>query len=214
MQNFSYFIKSLEMTTGSDYGYVDLPGMNMTNRFFVAANGPVQIFNYHNVGANFKVFYPAAYYCCYLARNAESFDATRMTTRDVDALRGMIDDIKALDKSERTATKDDEVTILEILIEMNLRGIHIKPIDIYKSRAAEFFIDDDGEIVPPINSLPGIGQAAAEGFVAAREAGPFVSQDDMVRRKVSKSMVEQLKLAGCLNGIPETSQVTLFEFAV
>ena len=164
--------------------------------------------------AYFKVFHPAAYYCCYLARNAESFDATRMTTRDVDALRGMIDDIKALDKSERTATKDDEVTILEILIEMNLRGIHIKPIDIYKSRAAEFFIDEDGEIVPPINSLPGIGQAAAEGFVAARGAGPFVSQDDMVRRKVSKSMVEQLKLAGCLNGIPETSQVTLFEFAM
>ncbi|MBR6220126.1 MAG: PolC-type DNA polymerase III [Clostridia bacterium] len=162
--------------------------------------------------AYFKIFYPAAYYCCYLARNAESFDATRMTTRDVDALRGMIDDIKALDKSERTATKDDEVTILEILIEMNLRGIHIKPIDIYKSRAAEFFIDEDGEIVPPINSLPGIGQAAAEGFVTARQAGPFISQDDMVRRKVARSMVEQLKLAGCLNDIPETSQVTLFEF--
>jgi len=162
--------------------------------------------------AYFKVFYPAAYCCCYLARNAESFDGTRMTTRDVEALRGMIEDIKALDKSERTATKDDEMTILEILIEMNLRGIHIKPIDIYKSRAADFFIDEDGEIVPPINSLPGIGAAAAEGFVEARKAGPFISQDDMVRRKVSKSMVEQLRLAGCLNGIPETSQVSLFEF--
>ena len=161
--------------------------------------------------AYFKVFHPAAYYCCYLARNAESFDATRMTTRDVDALRGMIDDIKALDKSERTATKDDEMTILEILVEMNLRGIHLKPIDIYESRASEFFIDKDGEIVPPINSLPGIGLSAAEGFVAARAEGPFISQDDMVRRKVAKSMVEQLRLAGCLNDIPETSQVTLFE---
>lgn len=59
MQNFSYFIKSLEMTTGSDYGYVDLPGMNMATDYFVAANGPVQIFNYHNVGSTFKVFYPA-----------------------------------------------------------------------------------------------------------------------------------------------------------
>ena len=162
--------------------------------------------------AYFKIFYPAAYYCCYLARNAESFDATRMTTRDVDALRGMIDDIKALDKSERTATKDDEVTILEILIEMNLRGVHIKPIDIYKSRAAEFVIDEEGEILPPINSLPGIGASAASAFVEARQAGPFISQDDMVRRKVSQSMVDQLRLAGCLNGIPETSQVTLFEF--
>ncbi len=164
--------------------------------------------------AYFKVFHPAAYYCCYLARNAESFDATRMTTRSVDALRDMIEDIRALDKSERTATKDDEMSILEILVEMNLRGIHLKPIDIYKSRASEFYIDGDGEIVPPINSLPGIGQAAAEAFVAARAEGPFISQDDMVRRKVSKSMVEQLKLAGCLNDIPETSQVTLFDFTV
>ena len=164
--------------------------------------------------AYFKVFYPTAYYCCYLARNAESFDATRMTTRDVDVLRGMIDDIKALDKSERTATKDDEMTILEILIEMNLRGVHIKPIDIYRSQATDFIIDEDGEILPPINSMPGIGASAAEAFVEARKGGPFISQDDMVRRKVSKSMAEQLKLAGCLNDIPETSQVTLFEFTM
>ena len=68
--------------------------------------------------------------------------------------------------------------------------------------------------MPPINSLPGIGLAAAEGFVAAREAGPFISQDDMVRRRVNKSMVEQLRLAGCLNDIPETSQVTLFDLTV
>jgi len=163
--------------------------------------------------AYFKVFYPEAYYCCYLHRNAESFDATRMCTEDVEALRGMIEDIKALDKSERTATKDDEMTILEILIEMNLRGVHMLPIDIYQSEAADFRIVN-GRILPPINSLPGVGLSAAEALVAARADGPFISQDDMVRRKVSKSVVEQLKLAGCLNHIPETSQVTLFEFGV
>ncbi len=163
--------------------------------------------------AYFKVFYPEAYYCCYLHRNAESFDATRMCTEDVEALRGMIEDIKALDKSERTATKDDEMTILEILIEMNLRGVHMLPIDIYQSEAADFKIVN-GRILPPINSLPGVGLSAAEALVAARADGPFISQDDMVRRKVSKSVVEQLKLAGCLNDIPETSQVTLFEFGV
>ena len=163
--------------------------------------------------AYFKVFYPEAYYCCYLHRNAESFDATRMCTEDVEALRGMIEDIKALEKSERTATKDDEMTILEILIEMNLRGVHMLPIDIYQSEAADFRIVN-GRILPPINSLPGVGLSAAEALVAARADGPFISQDDMVRRKVSKSVVEQLKLAGCLNHIPETSQVTLFEFGV
>ncbi len=163
--------------------------------------------------AYFKIYYPAAYYCCYLARNAESFDATRMVTRDVGALRAMIDDIKALDKSERTAKLDDENTLLEILVEMNLRGVHLKPIDIYKSKATQFFIDVDGEIVPPINALPGLGAAAAQSFVEIRGGGKFISQDDMVRRGVARSMVEQLRLAGCLNGIPETSQVTLFELA-
>ena len=161
--------------------------------------------------AYFKVFYPQAYYCCYLQRNAESFDATRMVTGDVDALRGMIDDIKALDKSERTATKDDEMTILEILIEMNLRGVHMLPIDIYRSSASDFQLVD-GRILPPINSLPGVGLAAAEVLVEARKAGPFISQDDMVRRRVSRSVVEQLRLAGCLNDVPESSQVSLFEF--
>ena len=116
-----------------------------------------------------------------------------------------------MDKSERTATKDDEMTILEILVEMNLRGVHLLPIDIYRSAAADYQIVD-GRILPPINALPGVGQSAAEALVEARKAGPFISLDDMARRKVSKSVIEQLRLAGCLNGIPETSQVTLFEF--
>ena len=95
---------------------------------------------------------------------------------------------------------------------MNLRGVHIKPIDIYRSAAVDFLIDDDGQILPPINSLPGVGTNAAEAFVASRAAGPFISMDDMLRRKVPKGVIENLKLAGCLGGMPETSQVSLFEF--
>ncbi|MBR2699853.1 MAG: hypothetical protein IKE76_14800, partial [Clostridia bacterium] len=82
------------------------------------------------------------------------------------------------------------------------------------SAAAEYQIDDDGRILPPINALPGEGLAAAEALVEARKGGPFISQDDMERRKVSRSVIEQLKLAGCLNGVPETSQVSLFELNI
>ena len=73
-------------------------------------------------------------------------------------------------------------------------------------------LEEDGRILPPLNSLPGVGTSAALAFVQARSAGPFISQDDMVRRKVAKSVVETLRQAGCLNDLPETSQVTLFEF--
>ena len=164
--------------------------------------------------AYFKIYYPAAYYCCYLFRNAESFDATRMTTSDVGTLLGMIEDIKSLDKSEQTAKTDDENTILEMLVEMNLRGVHIDPIDIYRSDAAKFRITEEGRILPPISALPGIGAAAAEGFVESRKGGAFISLDDMERRHVPRGLIESLRQAGCLEGIPESSQVTLFEFGV
>ena len=160
--------------------------------------------------AYFKIFYPIAYYTCYLMRNADSFNGVTMTTESVEELRGMIGAINDLEKEERER-KDGEVNMLEILIEMNLRGVHIKPVDMYRSRAGEFVIDD-GAILPPINSLPGIGLNAAEAYVKTREAGPFISQEDMLRRKVAKSTIEQLKQAGCLGDMPETSQVTLFDF--
>ena len=160
--------------------------------------------------AYFKIFYPIAYYTCYLMRNADSFNGVTMTTDSVEELRGMIGAINDLEKEERER-KDGEVNMLEILIEMNLRGVHIKPVDMYRSRAGEFVIDD-GAILPPINSLPGIGLNAAEAYVKTREAGPFISQEDMLRRKVAKSTIEQLKQAGCLGDMPETSQVTLFDF--
>ena len=162
--------------------------------------------------AYFKIFYPTAYYCCYLMRNAESFDAMSMCTSDVTMLMAMIEGIDALDKSEQTAKTDDERVILEMLVEMNLRGVHLKPIDIYASDASEFVMLEEGVILPPISALPGVGTAAAEAFVQSRQGGPFISIDDMVRRKVPKGVIETLRQAGCLEGIPETSQVSLFEF--
>lgn len=164
--------------------------------------------------AYFKIFYPSAYYCCYLSRNAESFDATRMTTRNVDELRAMIEAIKEVDRSERTDAMDGENTILEMLIEMNLRGVHVKPVNIYESSATEYLLAEDREILPPITSLPGVGQSAAEAFVASRQGGKFISQDDMLRRKVPKSLIATFEKLGCINDLPKTSQVTLFEFNV
>ena len=163
--------------------------------------------------AYFKIYYPSAYYACYLMRNADAFDGSRMVTSNVDVLRSMIEEINGLERSERER-KDDEVSILEILIEMNLRGVHLRPVDMYRSAVTDFLLEEDGTILPPLTSLPGVGQQAAEAFAAAREGAPFISQDDMLRRKAPKSVVESLRAAGCLQGLPETSQVSLFEFGM
>lgn len=162
--------------------------------------------------AYFKIFYPLAYYACYLMRNAESFDGAQMATSDVDALRSQMEEINSLEKTERER-KDGQYTVLEILVEMNLRGIRLLPVDIYRSAAGAYEIED-GAIRPPISSLPGIGLNAAEALVKAREAGPFISQEDMLVRKVAKATIEQLRQVGALGDMPATSQVTLFDFGM
>ena len=73
---------------------------------------------------------------------------------------------------------------------------------------------DDAHILPPLSSLPGLGLNAAINLVNVREGGPFISREDMIRRKVGKSVVDTLAAAGCINDIPESSQVSLFELCM
>lgn len=50
MEYFSYTIASLKNATGSDFGYVDIPGMRLTNRYMLCVNGSVSVFSYHDSG--------------------------------------------------------------------------------------------------------------------------------------------------------------------
>ena len=120
--------------------------------------------------------------------------------------------IEEMEKSERERC-DGEYSLIESLIEMNLRGVTLLPVDLYLSDAEKFLLVDDTHIRPPLSSLPGLGLNAALNLVKIREEGKFISREDMIRRKVGKAVVETLANAGCLNDLPETSQVSLFEFA-
>ncbi len=160
--------------------------------------------------AYFKVYHPGAYYACYLKRNAEAFDGSTMVAA-LPVLRAKLAELQALEKDEK-AKKEDQITLLEILVEMCCRGIALRPISLYESHAENFLLMPDNTILPPLSSLPGVGLAAAENLARAREAGPFISQEDMTRRKVAKSVVQTLALSGALGGLPETSQMSLFDF--
>ena len=159
--------------------------------------------------AYFKIFYPAQYYTCFLMRNAESFNGATMVC-SVEQLRNMQREIDNMEKDERERS-EPEYSLLESLIEMNLRGITLLPVNLYASDAERFLLVDDTHILPPLSALPGLGLTAAQNLAEARSAGPFISRDDMVRRKVGKSVVEILAAAGCINDLPESSQVSLFE---
>ena len=64
---------------------------------------------------------------------------------------------------------------------------------------------------PPLASLPGLGAAAAESLVGARNVRPFSSQEDLrVRGHVSKAIIDLLAQQGCLGDLPESDQLQLF----
>lgn len=158
--------------------------------------------------AYFKVYYPKAYYATYFTVRADEFDAD-IVVQGEDAIKKKVDELYALGNN---ATQKDKglITILELCYEMYKRGIKFLKVDLYKSSATRFLMEDEG-IRIPINSLPGVGENAAQNIVAARKKGEFISKEDLrIRAKVSKTVIETLDKYGTLKGLPETNQLCLF----
>ncbi|CDF57947.1 PolC-type DNA polymerase III [Thermobrachium celere] len=158
--------------------------------------------------AYFKVYYPEAYYATYFTVRADDFDADLIVKGE----RAIISKIKEIEALGNNVSQKDKglLTILEIALEMYKRGLKFIPVDLYKSDATKFLITEEG-ILPPFRALQGVGENAAKNIVAAREQGPFVSKEDLrIRAKVSKTVIEILDSHGCLKGLPETNQLSLF----
>lgn len=156
----------------------------------------------------FKVYHPEAFYVAYFTVRADDFDAELMT-HGQDKVKNKISEFEK--KGNNMTQKEKNVlTILEVANEMYARGINFLPVDLYKSDASKFQITPEG-IRPPLNALQGLGTAAAQNIVEAREKGEFMSRDDLrIKAKISKAVIEILQQQGCLDGLPESNQLSLF----
>ena len=160
--------------------------------------------------AYFKVHYPIAFYITYFTVRATDFDADLM-------LRGKERVVSAIselnDKPDLTQKEKNLITILEVVNEMYARKISFLPVDLYKSDATRF-LEEDGAIRPPLNAISGISDAVGQSIVDAREEaeGPFLSVEELMKRaKIGAAVVEKMKEYDILKGIPDTSQVSLFD---
>ena len=106
------------------------------------------------------------------------------------------------------------LVILEVVYEFYLRGFTFRHVDLYRSHAVNFLVDEEAKaLIPPFSSIPGLGETAAWSIAEQREGKRFISIEEFSAAcpKVSKTHIEQLKGAGALDGMPDTSQMTLFD---
>ncbi|MBU5482781.1 PolC-type DNA polymerase III [Clostridium sp. MSJ-11] len=158
--------------------------------------------------AYFKVYYPKEYYATYFSVRADDFDAD-IILKGIDSMLRKMEEINAMGNN---ATPKDKglLTTLEICHEMYLRGIKFLEADLYKSHAEKFIIEDDG-IRIPLSALTGVGVNAAKNIVEGIKLGEFISKEDLkIRGKATRTVIEALDNHGCLKGMPETNQLSLF----
>lgn len=157
----------------------------------------------------YKIYYPVNFYSAYFTVRGGAIDAVAAVEGKA-AVKRKMEEIK-LKGNDKTAKDESTYVVLQIVIEMLARGIEFLPVDIYKSDARIYRIED-GKIRLPFGAIDGIGENAAKAIANARdEGGEFMSYDDlMARAGIGKSVVEALKETGALGDMHEQNQISLF----
>ena len=159
-----------------------------------------------------KVFYPLAYYAAYFSIRATAFSYELMC-QGKEKLEGYMHEYEKR-KDELSKKEQDTYKDMRLVQEMYARGFEFLPIDIYKSHANRFQIID-GKLLPPLNSIDGMGDKAAEAVVEAAKKGKFLSKDDFRdRTKVSKTVIDLMDDLGLFGDIPQSNQFSLFDVVV
>ncbi len=156
----------------------------------------------------YKVHRPLEYYAAYFTVRGEDFDGQTA----IKGKQAVVNKMRSITQKgfEATAKDKTEFATLQIINEMLARGIELLPVDIYKSDAKRFVVED-GKLRLPFMSISGIGESAAISLAECGKEGEYFSIEQIQQKtKVTKAVIDTLREIGALEGIPENSQISLF----
>lgn len=160
----------------------------------------------------YKVYKPTEYYATYMTVRGEDLDTVAILEG-----RGAVKQLMSsiINKGHDATAKEENMYVaMQVVNEMMARGVEFLPIDLYKSHATIYKIED-GKIRLPFMSMAGTGESAAVALMKARDdgEGEYMSRDDLQQRAgVSKSVMETLDACGALEGLPQSTQMSFFGF--
>ena len=156
----------------------------------------------------YKIYYPMEFYAAFLTVAPGGFDAEIIGK----GLAGVNQTIDELEKKGQEATAKDNETCqtLYLVREAMVRGVKFLNVDLKKSDATAF-LPENGRIRMPFNSLPGLGDKAADKIIEARDTYDIYSIEDLRQHTgISKAVIELLRRNHVLDGLSETNQFSMF----
>ena len=160
----------------------------------------------------YKVYRPLAYYAAYFTIRGDGFDAGTMILPDSERAKAKLKLAREAAGAKQATAKDKEYeSALEMVVEMMCRGYRFLPPDLYRSDVKRFIPREGQSLLVPFTAIAGLGESVAQSIVDERKRQPFISVEDLKNRtRISNTLLEMLREQGCLRGLPEYSQVTLF----
>lgn len=157
----------------------------------------------------FKINQPLAFYASYFSvRGIDDFDIAIIQEGE-EVIRKTILDLYDLGTAASAKDKS-KIAVLEVALELYVRGFRVLPVSLEESSATSFIIKDDC-LLPPFISVDGLGESQAIDIVKGREEREYRSLEDLKKRgKTGDTMIEKMKQLGIITFLPELDQITLF----
>ena len=156
----------------------------------------------------FKLYMPLEYYATYFTVRGDDLDVD-LAVEGLEAVRGKINELRAKG-NDRAKKENDLLDILYIINEMLSRGYKFLPLDLRKSHAYKYLIEEEG-IRIPFAALPGVGENAAKAVYDAVQKGGFMSIEEFQEQSgASKTVIEMLEVRGAFGDLPKSTQMSFF----
>ncbi len=156
----------------------------------------------------YKIYYPMEFYAAFLTVAPGGFDAEIVSG----GYSGVSSCIEMLERrgNEATQKENEQLATLYLVREAMARGVVFMNVDLKKSDATAF-LPEDGKIRMPFNSLPGLGDTAAQKIIEARDKYELYSVEELrLKTGITKAVIEILKRNHVLDGLTETNQFSFF----
>ena len=152
----------------------------------------------------FKVYKPLLFYSGFFSKRASQFDYETMV-KGSNAIRNKL--IEFDNQYNLKATEQTLQVTLGVALEMTKRGYKFLAVDINKSDATIFLMEDEG-LRMPFSSIDGLGVQVAYDVVEKRNEKLFVSKEDVKNRtKINKTVFEKMEKYGAFDELKSENNV-------